>query len=498
MGAFPYTGISGLMSGVYLNTGITLEQMLDRLPRGELKKYEKSNGLRPLEFVDFESSKAISTYVTNEYSESDRSEFVRKKIDGRSYNCIAFYENSSMSKFCILYKKGNDLVAVPIYSRFGDCQPTIVHNGITKTVHEMVDEIIYLNEKKNIKKKKPKKDIKKSVVKTTKKGGESFKKALAKINIKDSKAAKEIEKLLTIFFARSPENILDEVPGVFRCIRTVCLMAALSINPYLGIVTYFTNKFMSIHYERKQKDKVLKMYEDEIKTVKKKLDKCKNEKTKQKYKDYLKKLEDDKRKLETHYEKYFTDDEIYGSDDDDDDDFTLESSDLITINELSLVNNLRLTQQKFKKGIVKMSDKEKKLSSQMDNAFDSFIYQIEKNMSNKNREAVIKGSVIPSFSALIKLALAAGTAAFISPVLSAITVLGGFAASKRATNNERKYILDEIDIQLKVVKKKLDLAENNNDMKAYEELLKIERQLESEKNRILYKRKRSVVATKYN
>ena len=63
---------------------------------------------------------------------------------------------------------------------------------------------------------------------------------------------------------------------------------------------------------------------------------------------------------------------------------------------------------------------------------------------------------------------------------------------------KKEYILDEIDIQLEIVEKKLQLAENNNDMKAYEQLLRLKRQLESEKNRIIYKRKRSIVATKYN
>ena len=35
-------------------------------------------------------------------------------------------------------------------------------------------------------------------------------------------------------------------------------------------------------------------------------------------------------------------------------------------------------------------------------------------------------------------------------------------------------------------------------MKAYEQLLRIQRQLESERNRIVYKKRRPVVATKYN
>ena len=51
---------------------------------------------------------------------------------------------------------------------------------------------------------------------------------------------------------------------------------------------------------------------------------------------------------------------------------------------------------------------------------------------------------------MIKLVTAsAAMGMLINPVLGAITALGGLAASKRATQNERKYILSEIDIELK-------------------------------------------------
>lgn len=476
--------IGGSIGGVYLNNGLSIDKMLSSMPKGKLKKFERENSLRPLDEIDYETSRMISSLTMNDYSDSIRTQLVRKTIDGRDYNCIAFYESNGLSKLSVLYKKNGDLVAVPVYSKISECQPTIITNGIHKNLYETADDILYINEKKKI-------DLKKSAKKT----GESLKSALSKIDFSNSNAAK-IKRVIEHFFTKKDTDITDDLPGVFKCIRTACLVVALSINPYLGILTYITNKFIEMHLERKQKDKVIAKYEAEIKTVEKKLEKVKNDKSKEKYEKYLKELKSNKQKLEEYYDKYFTDDEKYGSDDDD---FNFdESTDLTIVNEMNLVNTLKLAQQKFKKAILKMSDKEKKLSNQMDSAYDRFVYTIEKNMSNKNREAVIKGSVIPSFSALMKLALTAGIASFISPLLSAITVLGGLAASKKATANERKYILDEIEIQLKVVEKKLQLAESNNDMKSYEQLLKIQRQLESEKNRIIYRKRRPVVATKYN
>ena len=441
------------------------------MPHGELKKYEKANKLHPLDVIDLEMSKSISAYTNNESGDSYRSEFIKKKIDGRNYNCIAFYENASLSKLSILYKKGENLVIVPIYSKFGESQPLIVERGVARNLYEETDNLIYLDEKKLMKK---------------------LEKKVKSIDFKNIKTLndlkKKIDNMCTKFFTKKDTSILDEVPGVFTCVRASCIAGAFAVHPMFGAVAFMTNKFMKMHFERKQKDKVLKQYDAEIKKVESKIEKCKSDKTKENYKKYLKELKDNRSTLEEYYDQFFTDDELYDNFD--------ESTEVL--NELSLTNSLKLAKEKFKKNFVKMSDKEKKLSTQMDNAYDRFVYQVEKNLSNKNREAVIKGSLIPSFSAMLKLAMAAATVSFISPALAGITVMGGIAASKNATRKERKYILDEIDIQLEIVEKKLQLAENNNDMKAYEQLLRLKRQLESEKNRIIYKRKRSIVATKYN
>ena len=185
--------------------------------------------------------------------------------------------------------------------------------------------------------------------------------------------------------------------------------------------------------------------------------------------------------------------------DDFDDVYYVNEEEQVVLNELEMGNRLKLAQQRLKKEMQKVSDKDKMISNQLDHAYDRFVYQIEKQMSNKNREAVIKGSLIPSLSSLIKLGTTSSLIAFfVNPLCAAITAFAGLAASKHATEKERKYILEEIDIQLEIIEKKLQLAESNNDMKAYEQLIRIQRQLQSERNRIVYKKRRSVVATKYN
>lgn len=484
--AFSGAIVGGAITGIYLNNVLSLETMISKMPKHQLRNYENDNGLKPLKEMDFDRSKMISTLMTNDYSSADRKEVRDMDINGKKYKAIVFYEGSALSKVSLLYTKGKSVVAVPIYAKITDCQPTIVNYGIVKNLYETSMYDITFNEAKKIQKDK-------------KKNKESFKDILKRIYAKDIKSAKkmkdgkyvqDMKKALSAFFANDERHIIDEIPSVFDVVRTSCALISLAVNPYLAVLIYMTGLLMKIHFEKEKGEKVIKKYDNEIEKMEKKIRECKNEKTKDNYKKYLKELKNSRDKLFDHYDKYMVDG--------DDDEFNFDESYIEPINELSLVNNLKLAQQNLKKSLQKLSDKEKKYSAKMDNAYDRFVYQIEKNMSNKNREAVIKGSVIPSFSALIKLATTAGVASFISPVLSVITVMGGLAASKTATANERKYILDEIEVQLQVIEKKLQLAESNNDMKSYEQLLKIQRQLESEKNRIIYKKRRPVVATKYN
>ena len=163
---------------------------------------------------------------------------------------------------------------------------------------------------------------------------------------------------------------------------------------------------------------------------------------------------------------------------------------LSVLNEISVSNKLKLAKDNIAKNIKKMSDKEKITSRTLDNALDKFYNTIEKELTNKNREKVIKGTVLPSASSIVKIALTSGAVWFINPALSVITVLGSLAVSKRATTKEKQYILDEINIMLKVCDKKIQLAESNNDMKALEQLLRTQQKLERERQRIKYNLRR--------
>lgn len=487
IGVFKGAIVTGILGALYIDNKVPPETIISKIDYKQLKYFEKTYRLTPVDFVDIiDISKALSTAVTNDYGKDNivETKIVTQKVAGISYKALAYYNNDGIWRISLIYTdKHSNVVLVPIYTPVQYAAPIVVKNGQVRNIQEEVLDAFY--EVKKMNKKSKKKKVKSKI---------DIKKELAKINfkVKDSGAVAKLKTIITKLFKENPQAVVDGLPDIFAVIRTVTVFGSFVLNPYLGVITFITMNTMKLHVNKDQGKEIVKQYDKEIKAYEKKMEKAKSDKKKAEYKKIISKLEDDRSKLDEYYEKYkLTDD-----DDDWDDDFLDESTEVLL--ELSFTNKLKLAGQNFKKAMLKMSDAEKKISSQMDHAYDRFTYTIEKNMSNKNREAVIKGSVIPSFSSLIKLALTAGTVSFVSPVLAAITVMGGLAASKRATANERKYILDEIDIQLKVVKKKLDLAESNNDMKAYEQLLRIQRQLESEKHRIIYKKKRPVIATKYN
>ena len=110
-------------------------------------------------------------------------------------------------------------------------------------------------------------------------------------------------------------------------------------------------------------------------------------------------------------------------------------------------------------------------------------------MTTDNREAIIKGQIVPSASKIIKMAITGGAAWMINPAIAVIGAIGSLAMSKKLQKKERQLLLDEINIELEMCEKYLKIAEDKDDMKATRELLQIQKRLEREKARITHKAK---------
>ena len=171
-----------------------------------------------------------------------------------------------------------------------------------------------------------------------------------------------------------------------------------------------------------------------------------------------------------------------------------------SITESSFKNNIILAKEKIKHGIQKLNDKQKAAWKNIDVASNNFIKGVEKALTNDNREAVIKGSVLPSASKTLKLGLSGLVAggigagvghatgiALMGPAMAAIPILGYIGVSKKFKAKERQMVIDEIEIELKMVAEYIDLAKSKNDLKALRELLMAQRELERQRQRIKYK-----------
>lgn len=150
------------------------------------------------------------------------------------------------------------------------------------------------------------------------------------------------------------------------------------------------------------------------------------------------------------------------------------------------LNGIKLGIMGLKSKYKEMSTKEKELSRNMDNSTRAFVKGMKDALVSDRREAIIKGSIIPSFSKCIKAAIGLAVVAHFSVAAAVIAAIGGFALSKKLTKQERLLLLDEIETELDVVDKELAIADSNNEIKKYRALLQYKKDLQRQYQRIRY------------
>lgn len=157
---------------------------------------------------------------------------------------------------------------------------------------------------------------------------------------------------------------------------------------------------------------------------------------------------------------------------------------LSSMNELSVTSNLKLAADKLMSVASSLSDKEQIISRNIDGACRFLQRSIEKSMSMENREAVIRGDILPSVSKIIKWVCIIGGAAFIHVGLAALVILFKFAMDKKIRTKERQMVVDELDIELKMVDKYIADASAAKNYKKEKELLLIKKKLQHQSDRL--------------
>ena len=462
----------------------------------------------------------------------------------------------------------------------------------------------------------------------------------------------KLQFLVRKLYSKNVDDIIEGTPSLFNYIRIVFILGGVALNPVLGAVAAIADVFISLHMQREETEKMMKFFDKEIETTKKKIATSKNAEEKDRLTKYKKELQKGKDKINEYYENMLTDKELDArydedsdsvdsfkdiiGDDDDDDDFKMDDDDLdfndenfedfneavkfipiveklaeesnqlalsnpilsrtdledilnvypnltypictvshnkpeilrpellqdfidtrinecksinyegfmkyreiymlkeckdllanpvsrpsrlntiseaafnlaidnelyktlyeirdicqtrTSFTEASFTNSITLASEKLKKTLTKLSDKEKQVSKNIDVAANNTKKAMERALTTDNRESVIKGSILPSASKTIKLAITGAGLAIINPALAVIGVLGFLGVNKKYKAKERQMVIDELEIELKMCEKYIDIAESKNDMKALKQLLTIQRELERQLQRIKYKMK---------
>lgn len=151
---------------------------------------------------------------------------------------------------------------------------------------------------------------------------------------------------------------------------------------------------------------------------------------------------------------------------------------------LSFTSKLKIAKENLKRTALKLKDKDKELSDKLDNSVDLFTNSAKNSMISQNREAIIKGKLIPSASKCVHLAVASGLAWMINPAIAVIGTLGYIGASKALQAKERRLIFDEIEVEIEMCDKYIRLAEDKNDLQAVRNIMQTKRSLERQRQRL--------------
>ena len=157
------------------------------------------------------------------------------------------------------------------------------------------------------------------------------------------------------------------------------------------------------------------------------------------------------------------------------------------INELSLTSHFKIAIDKAWRGLKNLSAKEEAISRMVDGLCRTISRGIENSMKMENREAVIRGEILPPMSKIIKLICVGGALYLIHPALLVIGIVTRFALSSRVRTKERQLVANELDVELTMVDKYIQDAEDRKDYKKLRELLLLKKKLQSQYIRMRYK-----------
>lgn len=157
--------------------------------------------------------------------------------------------------------------------------------------------------------------------------------------------------------------------------------------------------------------------------------------------------------------------------------FTNNTRDII--NELSVGNTISMAVDKAVKGLESLDVKQQAASR----AMDSFARRIDKAVKGaftlESRTAVVRDDILPSMSKCIKLMLVGGALFLVNPFLAIVGLGVGMFKRNKEMAKERQQFVNELDVELTMVEKYIQQAEEDKDMEKLRKLLLLKKKLQA-------------------
>ncbi len=159
---------------------------------------------------------------------------------------------------------------------------------------------------------------------------------------------------------------------------------------------------------------------------------------------------------------------------------------MVAVNELSISSSLKLGLDRMINTAKNADAKISIAANAVDNLYRIISQKITDSLKAENREAVIRGDILPSLSKCIKLACVSGALYVINPALALVAIVVRFVMSSKGRAKEKQLVLNELDVELTMIDKYIQDDEEKKDMKKLREHLLLKKKLQSQYARLKY------------
>lgn len=194
---------------------------------------------------------------------------------------------------------------------------------------------------------------------------EDMKKLIQSFKAEQNKTEPKLKRLFSKLYAKSPENVIDEVPSLLSIIR-IAFIGAVATIPYVGpvlaLLSGLINWMIKSSISQKEADKLLRYLKAEKEKVEDKIDNT-SDTEHDRYKQYLDELDKSIKKVEAYAESIDGETRSSFDDQDDFDDMSWEEATIMVHDLVAIAENVSMIE----------------LQSLDENTFDTALNNIETN-----------------------------------------------------------------------------------------------------------------------